>query len=71
MDDAISNYSTSTSNMTHRYQGLFKKEYQSFGKAITNVANSFNLHQSEQSKSLTVAMKQTGQFGFLHVGFLF
>ena len=60
MDEAISQYSSSTHNMSNKYVGVFKKEYQSYGKAVNNVANSFDLHQTEQSKALTAAMKQAG-----------
>ncbi|CAK8698075.1 unnamed protein product [Clavelina lepadiformis] len=61
MDDSISQYSSSTQSMTNKYMGLFKREYQSFGKAVNNVATSLNTHQTEQNKSLTSAIKHTGQ----------
>ena len=60
MDDSISQYSSSTQSMTNKYMGLFKREYQSFGKAVNNVATSLNTHQTEQNKSLTSAIKHTG-----------
>ena len=61
MDDAISQYASCTQNLSSKYSSLFKKEYQTFGKAVINVATSFNLHQTNQNKNLSQAIKQTGK----------
>ena len=60
MDEAISQYSHATVNMANKYMSVFKKEYQSFGRSLTYLADSFSLHLNESNKNLTIATRQAG-----------
>uniref|UniRef100_H2ZD85 Sorting nexin n=1 Tax=Ciona savignyi TaxID=51511 RepID=H2ZD85_CIOSA len=61
MDDSLSQISSSAQSMTSKHYGMFKREYQSFGKSFTSLSSAFNMHQTTNNKSLTTAVKHTGQ----------
>ena len=61
MDESMSQYSAGTQNMSQKYMGVFKKEYQAFGKSLDNLATSFSLHETEQNRLLTTAIDETGK----------
>ncbi|XP_002127441.2 sorting nexin-33-like [Ciona intestinalis] len=61
MDDSVSNITSCAQSMASKHYGLFKREYQSYGKSITSLSTVFNMHQTTNNKSLTNAIKHTGQ----------
>ena len=60
MDEAMSHYSTGTQTMSHKYIGVFKKEYQSFAKTLAHLASSFSLHETNENRKLATAIDETG-----------
>nr|CAB3266462.1 sorting nexin-33-like [Phallusia mammillata] len=70
MDDGVSQFATCSQSLANKHVGIFKREYQSFGKAITTIAAGFNMHQTTDNKTLTNALKAAGS-SYNRVGEMF
>ena len=62
MDDGVGQLSTASHNMVTRYQTIFRRDIQSWGRSMVALSSSFGMPEARTDQRLTDALANAGSF---------